>query len=56
MIKSYYYDHITTQFHTAGFIDEGWQDTLLLLPGIRVQVAMRVKDYTGIYVYHCHNL
>jgi hypothetical protein len=39
-----------------GFIDEGWQDTFLLLPGMRVQVAMRFEDYTGIYVYHCHNL
>ena len=39
-----------------GFIDEGWQDTFLLLPGMRVQVALRFEDYTGIYVYHCHNL
>ena len=39
-----------------GFIDYGWQDTFLLLPGMRVQVAMRFEDYTGIYVYHCHNL
>ena len=39
-----------------GFIDEGWQGTFLLLPGMRVQVAMRFEDYTGIYVYHCHNL
>ncbi|MBS3774075.1 MAG: multicopper oxidase family protein [Bacteroidales bacterium] len=39
-----------------GFIDEGWQDTFLLLPGMRVQVAMRFEDFTGIYVYHCHNL
>jgi len=39
-----------------GFVDDGWQDTFLLLPGMRVQVAMRFEDYTGIYVYHCHNL
>ncbi len=39
-----------------GFIDEGWHDTFLLLPGMKVQVIMRFLDFTGIYVYHCHNL
>ena len=39
-----------------GFVDEGWQDTFLLLPGMKVTVMMRFRDYTGIYVYHCHNL
>ena len=39
-----------------GFIDEGWQDTFLLLPGMRVKVAMRFEDFTGIFIYHCHNL
>lgn len=39
-----------------GFIDKGWQDTFLLLPGMKVKAIMRFRDFTGIYVYHCHNL
>ena len=39
-----------------GFIDEGWQDTFLLLPGMRVKVALRFEDFTGLFIYHCHNL
>ncbi|MDF1573417.1 MAG: multicopper oxidase family protein [Bacteroidales bacterium] len=39
-----------------GFIDNGWQDTFLLLPGMKVKIALKFEDYTGIYVYHCHNL
>ncbi len=39
-----------------GFIDDGWQDTFLLLPGMKVKIALKFEDFTGIYVYHCHNL
>ncbi len=39
-----------------GFIDNGWQDTFLLLPGMKVKIALKFEDFTGIYVYHCHNL
>ncbi|MDD2476195.1 MAG: multicopper oxidase domain-containing protein [Dysgonamonadaceae bacterium] len=39
-----------------GFIDEGWQDTFLLLPDMRVTVALRFQDFTGLFIYHCHNL
>jgi len=39
-----------------GFLDKGWQDTFLLLPGMKAQVIMRFKDFTGKYIYHCHNL
>lgn len=39
-----------------GFVDEGWQDTFLLMPGMKVKVALKFEDYTGIFVYHCHNL
>jgi FtsP/CotA-like multicopper oxidase with cupredoxin domain len=39
-----------------GFVDEGWQDTFLLMPGMKVQVIMRFADFTGTYIYHCHNL
>jgi FtsP/CotA-like multicopper oxidase with cupredoxin domain len=39
-----------------GFVDEGWQDTFLLMPGMKVKIVMKFKDFQGIYVYHCHNL
>jgi FtsP/CotA-like multicopper oxidase with cupredoxin domain len=39
-----------------GFIDEGWKDSFLLLPGAKVQVLLRFMDYKGMYLYHCHNL
>ena len=39
-----------------GFLDKGWQDTFLLFPGMKTQVIMRFKDFTGKYIYHCHNL
>lgn len=39
-----------------GFVDGGWQDTVLVMPGERVQVLMRFADYPGLYLYHCHNL
>lgn len=39
-----------------GFIDEGWHDTVLVMPGEKVRVLMKFEDYTGLYLYHCHNL
>lgn len=39
-----------------GFIDQGWQDTFLLMPGMKIKVIMTFKDFTGKYIYHCHNL
>ncbi len=39
-----------------GFVDEGWHDTVLVMPGERVRILMAFKDFTGLYVYHCHNL
>lgn len=49
------FDNIWNAFKD-GFIDEGWKDSFLLLPGTSVQVQMRFKNYTGMYLYHCHNL
>jgi len=40
----------------AGFVDEGWKDTVLVMPGERVKVAMRFSAYRGLYLYHCHML
>ncbi len=39
-----------------GFVDEGWQDTVLLMPGMRTKAIMQFRDFTGLFVYHCHNL
>ena len=39
-----------------GFVDNGWKDTVLLMPGMEAKVIMSFKDYTGLYLYHCHNL
>ncbi len=39
-----------------GYVDEGWKDTVLVMPGERVQVEVTFRDYTGLYLYHCHNL
>jgi FtsP/CotA-like multicopper oxidase with cupredoxin domain len=39
-----------------GFVDDGWKDTVLVMPGEMVQVLVRFENYTGMYLYHCHNL
>jgi FtsP/CotA-like multicopper oxidase with cupredoxin domain len=40
----------------AGYVDEGWKDTVLLMPGERATVLMRFVAYPGLFLYHCHNL
>lgn len=40
----------------AGYVDDGWKDTVLVMPGERVTLLLQFRDYTGMYVYHCHNL
>lgn len=39
----------------AGHVDEGWQDTALLMPGERVKVLLKFV-HPGLFLYHCHNL
>ena len=39
-----------------GHVDEGWKDTVLVMPGERVRVIRRFRDFTGLFLYHCHNL
>ncbi len=39
-----------------GFVDEGWKDTVLVMPGETVRVIRRFADFTGLFLYHCHNL
>lgn len=41
---------------SAGFMNEGWKDTVLVMPGERVKVLVRFEDFAGLYLYHCHNL
>ena len=40
----------------AGFIDDGWKDTVLVLPGERVRLLVKFLTYNGMYMYHCHIL
>lgn len=39
-----------------GIVDEGWHDTVLVFPGERVKILLKFEDFTGLYLYHCHNL
>jgi len=39
-----------------GFVDNGWKDTVLLMPGMQADVILRFEDYPGLFLYHCHNL
>jgi FtsP/CotA-like multicopper oxidase with cupredoxin domain len=40
----------------SGILDDGWQDTVLVLPGDRVRIRKRFEHYAGLFLYHCHNL
>ncbi len=39
-----------------GYVDQGWKDTVLLMPGERIRILVRFGDYPGLFLYHCHNL
>ncbi len=39
-----------------GVIDDGWRDTVLVLPHDTVRLQMRFTRYPGLYLYHCHIL
>ncbi len=41
---------------SGGFVDDGWKDTMLVMPGEKVQVLVRFENYAGTFLYHCHNL
>jgi FtsP/CotA-like multicopper oxidase with cupredoxin domain len=36
--------------------EKGWKDTVLVMPGEKVKVIMTFPQYTGTFVFHCHNL
>jgi FtsP/CotA-like multicopper oxidase with cupredoxin domain len=39
-----------------GINDEGWTDTVLVLPGETVRVQVTFSRHPGLYLYHCHIL
>lgn len=39
-----------------GFIDSGWKDTVLVMPGEKVRLAKPFKYHKGVFMVHCHNL
>jgi len=39
-----------------GFVDEGYQDTVLAMPGERLTLIKPFDKYKGLFLYHCHNL
>jgi len=39
-----------------GFIESGWKDTVLVMPGERVKIIKPFQDFKGLFMYHCHNL
>lgn len=41
---------------SQGFVDNGWKDTVLVMPGEKVTILKRFDHYTGLFLYHCHNL
>jgi len=38
------------------YMDEGWKDTVLLMPGERIRLLVRFGQHPGLFLYHCHNL
>jgi len=41
---------------SSGFVDNGWHDTTLVMPGEKVTILKPFNDFKGIFMYHCHNL
>jgi suppressor of ftsI/bilirubin oxidase len=39
-----------------GFITSGWKDTVLVMPGEEIEILKPFENYTGLFLYHCHNL
>jgi FtsP/CotA-like multicopper oxidase with cupredoxin domain len=51
-------DDVSDAYATVrdGFIDSGWKDTVLVMPGERVRIIKPFQDFKGLFMYHCHNL
>jgi FtsP/CotA-like multicopper oxidase with cupredoxin domain len=39
-----------------GLVDDGWMDTVLVLPGETVRVQVTFSRFQGLFLYHCHIL
>ncbi|MBX3617374.1 multicopper oxidase family protein [Nitrosomonas sp.] len=39
-----------------GFINSGWKDTVLVMPGEEIEIIKPFNDFKGLFLYHCHNL
>ncbi|MFN7917367.1 MAG: multicopper oxidase domain-containing protein [Vicinamibacterales bacterium] len=39
-----------------GIHDQGWTDTVVVLPGETVRVQVTFSEHPGLYLYHCHIL
>jgi FtsP/CotA-like multicopper oxidase with cupredoxin domain len=39
-----------------GHVDEGFKDTVMVMPGERVKLLMKFENYSGLFAYHCHTL
>jgi FtsP/CotA-like multicopper oxidase with cupredoxin domain len=39
-----------------GYVDEGFKDTVMVMPGERVKLLMKFEKYSGLFAYHCHTL
>ncbi len=40
----------------AGFVDNGWKDVVLVMPGEKVTILKPFNDFKGTFMVHCHNL
>jgi FtsP/CotA-like multicopper oxidase with cupredoxin domain len=38
------------------YLDEGWKDTVLLMPGEKIRLLVNFGIDSGLFLYHCHNL
>jgi FtsP/CotA-like multicopper oxidase with cupredoxin domain len=58
IIKREINTHSKKAFSTvaAGLIDNGWKDTVLVMPGEKVTLLKPFNDFKGVFMYHCHNL
>ncbi len=41
---------------SEGLVDSGWKDTVLVMPGEKVTFLKPFNDFSGLFMYHCHNL
>ncbi|WP_421910537.1 multicopper oxidase family protein [Marinobacter sp.] len=56
VLSRHYADARSAGQLAAGIVDSGLHDTVLVLPGERVRIALTFTDFPGLYPYHCHNM